>query len=116
VAVAASTALLAGCGGSGSSAAGDTTTAQGGSTGSGEISGSISVMGVWTGQEQASLQAVIKGFRDRYPNVAVKYTSAGDNLPTVLSIAVEGGNPPDLAAVAQSIEKQMEASAEAAYR
>jgi alpha-glucoside transport system substrate-binding protein len=101
VAVVATTVLLSGCGGSGSSSADETTTATGGGTGSGEVSGSISVMGVWTGQEQASLQAVIKGFRDRYPNVGVKYTSAGDNLPTVLSTAVEGGNPPDLAAVAQ---------------
>ena len=27
----------------------------------------------------------------------VKYTSAGDNLPTVLATAVQGGNPPDVA-------------------
>ena len=32
------------------------------------------------------------------PNVTVKYTSAGDQLPTVLSTAVQGGNPPDIAA------------------
>ena len=35
-----------------------------------------------------------------YPNVTVKYTSAGDQLPTVLSTAVQGGNPPSIAAVA----------------
>jgi ABC-type glycerol-3-phosphate transport system substrate-binding protein len=65
------------------------------------VNGSISVMGIWTGKEQASFQAVIDGFRKKYPDVKVKYTSAGDNLPTVLSTAVEGGNPPDLAEVAQ---------------
>jgi len=65
------------------------------------VNGSISVMGIWTGKEQASFQAVIDGFRKQYPDVKVKYTSAGDNLPTVLSTAVEGGNPPDLAEVAQ---------------
>ena len=37
----------------------------------------------------------------QYPNVTVKYTSAGDQLPTVLSTAVQGGNPPSIAAVAQ---------------
>jgi len=65
------------------------------------VSGSISVMGIWTGAEQASFQAVIDGFKKKNPDVDVKYTSAGDNLPTVLSTAVEGGNPPDLAEVAQ---------------
>ena len=65
------------------------------------VSGSISVMGIWTGQEQASFQAVIDGFKAKYPDVKVKYTSAGDNLPTVLGTAVQGGNPPDLAGVAQ---------------
>jgi alpha-glucoside transport system substrate-binding protein len=33
--------------------------------------------------------------------VKVKYTSAGDNVPTVLSTAVAGGNPPDLASISQ---------------
>ncbi len=31
----------------------------------------------------------------------MKYTSAGDNVPTVLSTAVQGGNPPDLASISQ---------------
>ena len=33
--------------------------------------------------------------------MTVNYNPAGDNLPTVLSTAVEGGNPPDIAAIAQ---------------
>jgi ABC-type Fe3+ transport system substrate-binding protein len=58
-------------------------------------------MAVWTGEEQASFQAVIDEFTKLYPNVTVSYTSAGDQLPTVLSTAVQGGNPPSVAAVAQ---------------
>lgn len=85
--------VAAGCGG------GDD---DGGSAGGSEdVSGSISMMGVWAGEEQDSVQAVIDGFNEEFPNVEVKYTSAGDNLVTVLSTAVEGGNPPDIAAVAQ---------------
>ena len=33
--------------------------------------------------------------------MTVKYNPVGDQIPTVLSTAVQGGNPPDLAAVAQ---------------
>jgi alpha-glucoside transport system substrate-binding protein len=66
-----------------------------------DVSGNVSVMAVWTGEEQASFQAVIDGFTALYPNVTVNYTSAGDQLPTVLSTAVQGGNPPSVAAVAQ---------------
>ncbi|HEY7732657.1 MAG TPA: extracellular solute-binding protein [Gaiellaceae bacterium] len=68
---------------------------------SSDVSGTISVMGIWTGEEQESFEAVIAGFNEEYPDVTVNYTSAGDNLPTVLSTAVEGGNPPDVAAIAQ---------------
>ena len=66
-----------------------------------DVSGSLSISGIWIGEEQASFRQVIDGFRDQYPNVDVKYNAAGDNLPTVLSTAVEGGNPPDIAAIAQ---------------
>ena len=88
-------ALAAGCGSSSDS---DT----GGAAGTtADVSGSISVMGIWTGAEQKSFQAVIDAFNEQYPDVTVKYNPVGDNLPTVLSTAVEGGNPPDLATVAQ---------------
>jgi ABC-type glycerol-3-phosphate transport system substrate-binding protein len=67
----------------------------------GDVSGSISVMGIWVDEEQESFEAVIAGFNEEYPDVTVNYNPAGDNLPTVLSTAVEGGNPPDIAAIAQ---------------
>jgi ABC-type glycerol-3-phosphate transport system substrate-binding protein len=84
--------LAAGCGGGGGG---------GGSTGSSDVKGSVSITGVWTGDEQKSFQAVLDAFKQKYPNVTVKYNSSGDNTPTVLSTAVQGGNPPDLAAVSQ---------------
>jgi len=73
----------------------------GAAEGSEDVSGSISVMGIWAGQEQDSFQAVIDSFTEAYPNVSVSYNSAGDNLPTVLQTAVQGGNPPDVAFIAQ---------------
>jgi alpha-glucoside transport system substrate-binding protein len=75
-----------------------------GGTGTGEngaVSGSVSIMGIWQGPEQRSFQAVIDGFTEQNPDVEVKYNGVGDDLPTILSTAVEGGNPPDIAAPAQ---------------
>ena len=73
----------------------------GGAEGSEDVTGDISIMAIWGGEEQESFQAVIDGFSELYPNVNVKYTSGGDNLAPLLSTAVEGGNPPDIAAVGQ---------------
>src|SRR6266498_3867894 len=87
----------AGCGGS----SGSTTSGGGGGGATSSVSGSLSFVGIWTGPEQKSFQAVIDAFNEKYPNVDIKYTSAGNNIPTVLSTAVQGGNPPDLADVAQ---------------
>jgi alpha-glucoside transport system substrate-binding protein len=74
---------------------------QSGTTGGEDISGNVSIMAVWSGDEQKDFQAVLGGFTNAHPNVHVTYTSAGNNLPTVLGTAVEGGNPPDLALLAQ---------------
>jgi ABC-type glycerol-3-phosphate transport system substrate-binding protein len=73
----------------------------GGAKGSEDVSGTISTMAIWAGEEQKSFQAVIDAFEEKYPNVDVKYTSGGDNLAPLLSTAVEGGNPPDIAAIGQ---------------
>ena len=82
--------VAAGCGSSSSD-----------SSGSSDISGSITSTGPWSGAEEDSFNAVIAGFNEKYPNVSVSYTSGGDQLPTQLSTAVEGGNPPDVAALPQ---------------
>ena len=73
----------------------------GGGDAGGEVSGDLRIAAVWTGQEAESFQAVLDGFTEQNPDVNVEYDAAGDELPTVLATAVEGGNPPDLAAVAQ---------------
>src|SRR4029453_3105596 len=91
--------VAAGCGGgddeeSSGGGGGTTTTAE-------KVSGSVSVMGIWVGEEQQSFQAVVSGFKQEQPDVTVKYNPVGDNLPTVLSTAVQGGNPPDVAPIAQ---------------
>jgi hypothetical protein len=65
------------------------------------VSGSITFDGVWTGAEADSFGAVIKAFNKEFPDVKVSYKPVGDNLPTVLSTAVAGGNPPDMADIAQ---------------
>ncbi|HWC32907.1 MAG TPA: extracellular solute-binding protein [Actinomycetota bacterium] len=91
-------AFAAGCGGDdGDEAAGTDTATEGGEA----VSGSVSVMSTWSGPEQETFQAVIDGFTEQNPDVDVRYDSAGDALPTVLSTAVEGGNPPTIAVLAQ---------------
>jgi alpha-glucoside transport system substrate-binding protein len=84
----------AACGGGDDGGEGAATTPTG-------VSGTVSVMGVWTGDEQASFQAVIDGFTEKNPDVTVNYNPAGDQLPTVLGTAVQGGNPPDIATLPQ---------------
>ena len=69
--------------------------------GSEDVSGNVTVMAVWSGPEQKAFNAVLDGFTEKYPNVEARYNSAGDQLPTQLATSVEGGNPPDVAAVAQ---------------
>src|SRR5687767_117297 len=92
--------MAAGCGGDDDeeNGAGATT---GEETTEESVPGTVSVMAVWTGPEQASFQAVLDGFKEANPDVTVNYTSAGDQLPTQLSTAVEGGNPPDIAVLPQ---------------
>jgi len=65
------------------------------------VSGSISFWGIWAAQEQTAFEKVIKGFTNKFPNVKVTYTSKGNDMPTVLATAIAGGNPPDVADVAQ---------------
>jgi alpha-glucoside transport system substrate-binding protein len=66
-----------------------------------KVSGSVSFWGIWAAQEQTAFEKVIKGFNKQYPNVKVNYTSKGNDMPTVLATAIAGGNPPDIADVAQ---------------
>ena len=93
--------LAAGCGGGGGGSSSSTGSTSTGGGGGGNVSGKVTITGVWTGPEQQSFQAVLNGFKAKYPKVKVTYQATGDNTPTVLSTAVQGGNPPDLASVSQ---------------
>jgi len=66
------------------------------------VSGTINFDGIWTSSSGAKQFAqVIAAFNKKYPKVKVNYHPIGDNLPTVLSTAVAGGHPPDMADIAQ---------------
>ena len=89
--------LAAGCGGD-DDEAGGTTAAATTEEEQEAVSGSITVLAVWTGAEGEAFQAVLDGFTEQQPDVDVRYQSAQDPA-TVLSTSVEGGNPPDIAAL-----------------
>jgi alpha-glucoside transport system substrate-binding protein len=95
--IAALVGVAAGCGGGGSN--NNTTTTAGVNT---SVSGTVTFDGIWTSSTgQKQFQDVIDGFNKVYPNVHVHYKPVGNNLPTVLSTAVAGGHPPDMADIAQ---------------
>jgi alpha-glucoside transport system substrate-binding protein len=70
-------------------------------TGNQQVRGNISIISEATGPEQRYFRNVLRDFERKFPNVNVKYTSAARQLPQVLSTAVQGGRPPDLALIPQ---------------
>src|SRR4051794_296677 len=86
--------VAAGCGGGGNESNGG----GGGTNAAANVKGTIAMVAVWTGAEQQAIQAVLNGFKAKYPNVTVKYKPAKDP-GQVLTTAVQGGNPPDIAAL-----------------
>ena len=80
--------------------AGGSGTAVGGAKRQG-VSGTISIIAKWTGAEQESFMAVLEPFKKANPDVTIKYQGAGDNTAQIVSTAVAGGNPPDLATLPQ---------------
>jgi alpha-glucoside transport system substrate-binding protein len=61
---------------------------------------SLEVIGKWSGDEQEAFEAVLEEF-NRRTGARARYTSAGDELPSVLRTRVQGGIPPSVALVAQ---------------
>jgi ABC-type glycerol-3-phosphate transport system substrate-binding protein len=91
--------VVAGCGGGSSGGSGGGTT---GTTSSNtSVKGSVTFFGVWTGTEQKIFEDVIAAFNKQYPNVTINYKPEGNNLNTVLATRITGGNPPDIADIAQ---------------
>ncbi len=60
----------------------------------------IEVAAVWTGAEQERFTAVLEAFTEE-TRIDASYRSAGDDMAAFLGTQVEGGNPPDVAMVAQ---------------
>ena len=58
----------------------------------------ITMLAVWTGAEGEAMKAVLKGFQQKNSGITVKYKAANDP-GQALSTAVQGGNPPDIAAL-----------------
>jgi len=74
------------------------TTKQPASADHGTVKGTVTILADWTGAEGKSFQAVLDGFKKKQPDVTVKYKPSTD-IASALSTAVQGGNPPDLAAI-----------------
>ncbi len=60
----------------------------------------VEVAAIWTGAEQAAFLAVLEAFEAR-TGATVRYTSGGDDLPTLLNSRLAGGSPPDVALIGQ---------------
>jgi alpha-glucoside transport system substrate-binding protein len=65
------------------------------------VTGTVSIIAKWTGDEQKSFEAVLAPFKKANPGLTIKYTGGGDNVPQLVSTALAGGNPPDVATLPQ---------------
>ena len=92
----------AGCGSSGTTTpSGGGSSAAGGGTTYPDLTGQkLEVVATWSGEEQAAFQAVLKNFTDK-THAQVTYTSGGNDNVTLITSRLAGGQPPDLAAIAQ---------------
>jgi alpha-glucoside transport system substrate-binding protein len=80
------------------------------SSSSAKIGGSVTVWAEWTSQEQQDFLAALAPF-EASTGITVNYQGKGNNMSTVLTTAVSGGSPPDVALVAdpgtlQTLAKQ----------
>jgi alpha-glucoside transport system substrate-binding protein len=60
----------------------------------------IEVSAVWTGAEQERFEAVLDAFTEE-TGIETSFRSSGDDVAAFLGTQIEGGNPPDVAMVAQ---------------
>lgn len=66
-----------------------------------DLSGeTLEVAAVWSGDEQANFEKVLKKFEDE-TGAKVKFTSTGDDIATIVGGRIEGGSPPDVAVLPQ---------------
>ena len=73
----------------------------GGEAVEGDFSGvTLEVSAAWSGAEQENFELVLDKF-EADTGATVNYTSFGDKAATTLGTQIEGGNPPDVAVLAQ---------------
>jgi alpha-glucoside transport system substrate-binding protein len=72
-------------------------------------SGTVTVLGTWTGDEQSGFEAMIRGF-EQQTGISVDYTGTRD-ASAVLASDLEDGDPPDLAVLASPGELRQYAAA-----
>ena len=60
-----------------------------------DIGGTVSVLAVWSGEEEESFRAMLQPLLD-HTGIELDYTATRD-INAVLTTQVEGGNPPDIA-------------------
>jgi alpha-glucoside transport system substrate-binding protein len=95
--VAAGLTLVAACG-SNSKSTGNSTATTGATQ---SLKGQhLEVIAEWSGAEQAAFQAVLNGFQTK-TGASVTYTSGGDNTSVLVNTRLAGGDPPDVALIAQ---------------
>jgi alpha-glucoside transport system substrate-binding protein len=70
-----------------------------GTTGAG-AGDTVEMIAKWTGGELEAAQAVMAAFTDE-TGIQVDLQGVGDDLPTILTTRIEGGNPPDVAQLPQ---------------
>lgn len=84
--------VAAACGGGGGAPGGEGDEPAGG--------GEISVAAVWTGEEQASFEAVLEAFTEQ-TGINATFKSTGDDIATYIGSQVAGDDPPDVAILPQ---------------
>jgi ABC-type glycerol-3-phosphate transport system substrate-binding protein len=87
--------LVAGCSSGSSNSSSSSSSSAGGAK---SLAGtSFTVLGQWTGAEQAAFQKVLDGFDAKTGATATYTPAAGGDMATVLGAQVNGGTPPDVA-------------------
>lgn len=66
-----------------------------------QTGGSVDVAAVWTGTEQENFEAILDAFTEE-TGIETTYKSTGDDAAAYIGTQIEGGNPPDVAILAQA--------------
>jgi len=95
--------IFSACGGGatptpGSSGPAPTSGASGAPTGSATAGGSVNVLSLWGGSEEAAFKAVLEAFTAK-TGITVNYEADRQNYSTTLQSRITGGNPPDIAII-----------------